>query len=193
MNNINKITLFSDSIISYEDNNEWLNKTILEELSSAKENNKERTISNVGGYQVPGTNDKVFTFLAEKIGKCLQQFYPLHNIQLSLDEYWINENKKNNYNRLHIHPGSQFSGVYYVNAPENCGSIKFIRNDISSQYLGLIEFFKDSDSYINYTFIPYQGLMIIFPSNLQHEVEPNLSDLPRISIAFNISLKKTND
>ena len=38
---------------------------------------------------------------------------------------WANINPPGGYNRGHTHPGSLWSGVYYVQAPEACGQVIF--------------------------------------------------------------------
>ena len=37
---------------------------------------------------------------------------------------WININKKNDRNQLHVHPDAIFSGVFYVNTPKDNKSTK---------------------------------------------------------------------
>jgi uncharacterized protein (TIGR02466 family) len=37
-------------------------------------------------------------------------------------------------------------------------------------------------------FNPLEGRMLIFPSYLAHQVEPNESDEDRISVSFNLSI-----
>ena len=41
---------------------------------------------------------------------------------------------------------------------------------------------------VTYYFTPKEGRILIFPSNLQHEVKENKSDGDRISYSFNIKL-----
>ena len=41
---------------------------------------------------------------------------------------------------------------------------------------------------MTYYFIPKEGNVLIFSSNLQHEVKENKSDEDRISYSFNITL-----
>jgi uncharacterized protein (TIGR02466 family) len=45
----------------------------------------------------------------------------------------------------------------------------------------------------NGQYLPEGGKMILFPSWLEHSVLKNRSSEPRISIAFNINLKKKNE
>ena len=47
------------------------------------------------------------------------------NGELELFNYWININGKGAYNVKHNHPQAHFSGVYYVQCPENSGEIIF--------------------------------------------------------------------
>ena len=49
---------------------------------------------------------------------------------------WFNVNQYKDSNRVHNHPFSVYSGVYYVKTPENCGSIIFDHpvSDILSYY-----------------------------------------------------------
>jgi uncharacterized protein (TIGR02466 family) len=46
--------------------------------------------------------------------------------RLDIDSMWAIVNPPGASNRAHIHPGSLWSGVYYVKAPENSGQIEFL-------------------------------------------------------------------
>ena len=50
------------------------------------------------------------------------------------------------------------------------------------------DFKRDTNYYHNYSFIPNEGLLVLFPSHLQHDVEVNKSDEDRISVSFNLKL-----
>ena len=39
---------------------------------------------------------------------------------------WANINTKGNFNTPHTHPGSHYSGCYYVKVPKNSGNLYFI-------------------------------------------------------------------
>jgi uncharacterized protein (TIGR02466 family) len=49
------------------------------------------------------------------------------------------------------------------------------------------EFKKSTNAYDWFYIEPQEGLMIMFPSHLNHSVTSNKSDQERISVAFNIS------
>jgi uncharacterized protein (TIGR02466 family) len=115
------------------------------------------------------------------------------NERLIVDNMWININSKYSYNRSHIHAKSFFSGVYYIKVPENSGSLNF-KNPSELQRL----FVNDIDHHIadlssftaqNWTVQPHADMMVLFPSWLEHDVDQNLSDDTRISIAFNTRIK----
>ena len=101
---------------------------------------------------------------------------------------WINVNPPGAHNVPHDHPGSFWSGCYYVKNdkpvgdPSNGGSIAFIdaRSAPAGQPLVRAPSLKGVLG-----FQPPPGVMLLFPSNLKHLVTPNDSDEDRVSIAFN--------
>lgn len=83
----------------------------------------------------------------------------------------------------HYHPNSFFSGVYY---PQNIqySSIRFKNPHNPTIFPRFNNHNLYNSTSMEYT--PEQGSVIIFPSDLEHDVLPNVSDQMRISIAFNI-------
>ena len=106
---------------------------------------------------------------------------------------WANINPRNGYNRSHTHPGSLWSGVYYVQTPPDCGRIIF-QDPRAQAHMLLPESNRQADTGPEQWSEVYHqaiaGRLILFPSWLRHEVEPNMSSLSspegnRISISFN--------
>jgi hypothetical protein len=104
---------------------------------------------------------------------------------------WANVSRDRNYNILHNHLRYTWSGVYYVALGES---------DPAARDSGAIEFLDprlgiDHDllpgggggPFLRLT--PEPGLMLMFPSWLQHWVRPFQGRGERISIAFNVTLK----
>ncbi|HUB11459.1 MAG TPA: TIGR02466 family protein [Acetobacteraceae bacterium] len=99
---------------------------------------------------------------------------------------WVNVNRSGDFNRVHTHPGSTWSGTYYV-----------ATGDPDDPDVGTpIHFFDPCQGRAN-TFLPplvpssvtqrpEPGLMILFPSYLPHMVYAHRGAHPRISIAFNL-------
>ncbi|MCI0722866.1 MAG: 2OG-Fe(II) oxygenase family protein [Acidobacteria bacterium] len=105
---------------------------------------------------------------------------------------WANVNRETHFNALHYHVGGFWSGVYYVAIPESdrpeSGAIVF-RNRTLSPLLAstltapepLRKAFK-----AEICFKPVPGMLLIFPSWVEHWVNPHFSKSPRISIGFDI-------
>jgi uncharacterized protein (TIGR02466 family) len=110
------------------------------------------------------------------------------NLQM---EGWANVSRRGHYNSVHDHPGSTWSGVYYVSRgePDN--------DDPSNGKLELID--PRSGANIlhvernvfegRYLVEPMPGLMVMFPSWLKHMVHPFQGSGERISISFNINVQ----
>ena len=104
---------------------------------------------------------------------------------------WANVNRKNDFNTLHYHIGGFWSGVYYVATAPVIGTEGIIsfRNPASSAVVSSLlsappALMRISQS--DFAVRPTEGMLLIFPSWLEHFVYPHTSELPRISIAFDL-------
>jgi len=95
---------------------------------------------------------------------------------------WFNINDQHASNMIHNHHGCLFSGVLYLQAkdtgplhlyPEN-----YIRGDTHPMwpYKGIMKHYPDD------------GDLILFPSNLAHDVPANPIEKQRINMAFNVTV-----
>ena len=111
---------------------------------------------------------------------------------------WVNINRRGDYHNLHNHPHSWLSGTYYVAMPDQ-PKASVGRNDLNP---GAISFF-DPRAQANMTAVrgdgqfdpefrktPQPGALFLWPSFLNHLVHPNMADAPRISVSFNVVLKR---
>ncbi len=92
--------------------------------------------------------------------------------QWQIVETWANVQRKGGINAVHPHPGTFWSGVYYVDtmlAP-------FLRYAVSELH--------DAGKSISLT--PETGTCVLFPGWLSHAVGLYRGDQPRISVAFNL-------
>ena len=108
---------------------------------------------------------------------------------LRLGVVWANINSKYSYHTFHTHENSYYSGCYYVKVPTASGDIVFKdpRSSMRSFELSPNENQKFSDAVIRQIPVnPLPGSIVLFPSWLEHEVQQNLTDDDRVSIAFNI-------
>ena len=127
-----------------------------------------------------------------KNGLCKSVFTTLSQ-KLSVHvEYWIMINSPNTYNCSHTHPNSHLSGVFWIQASEKSGNLKFINPSNFQAYVELhsyVEPFKlDTNAYEAYKYIPTEGKMVTFSSHVVHEVENNESNKDRIAVSYNITL-----
>jgi len=139
--------------------------------------------SNIGGWQSRDNlyQDPIFQEFNQAIvgvAKSVLQEYTQR--EPYIQSMWANVNTKDNYNGQHAHEG-ELSGVFYCQVPENPGKLILVNSAVRS-YISVV---RNKNFQIN----PERLALIMFPSWLEHYVEPNQSDDPRISISFNIGIK----
>ncbi len=190
-----KKIIFTDSIlIDYFSEDEFLSlkDQIIKILLEEKQNNNIVLKSNQGGFQsddISKDNLPITKMLANKIVLMLKDAYTFDQAKLILDNIWINENNKSDFNVPHIHPDADFSGVVYIKTQKKSGDIAFIRNDKCPSMSSHELIFNDTDFFSESKFTPQNKMIILFPSYLQHMVYPNQENDSRISISFNIKIE----
>lgn len=116
------------------------------------------------------------------------------------DSMWANINPRHAYNREHSHPHALWSGVYYVQAPDNAGLLYISdprpQAQVLTPYYDLRRRRAETQHEVYYQ--PQEGRLIVFPAWLMHGVQPNLSDKPgregdRISVSFNFHQRRRAD
>ncbi|MXP09823.1 TIGR02466 family protein [Pseudoblastomonas halimionae] len=91
----------------------------------------------------------------------------------------------------HSHSNSIVSGsLYYAEMPEPPGNMVFERHSSYQQLeLGPTNGQVNVYNTLKNVVVPQQGQLLLFPSRLQHYVEPNQTQQQRYSIAFNAFIK----
>jgi len=109
--------------------------------------------------------------------------------ELYITQSWLNYTRKNQGHHLHFHQNCIISGVYYFQTVEN-DTITFKRPRVfNSFHFGN---FKDQSNIFNCSFysLPVKkGQLVLFPSELEHQVNVITDDNMRISLAFNVFFK----
>lgn len=175
----------------------------LQELALAKESADQGVIkSNSGGWQsdqglfewqhpaIAELQRRVSEATVEITGKTCGQAVQGLTMDMHLNG-WVNVSRDRSYNRIHTHPDCTWSGVYYVSVGEpetgvsDNGSIEFLdpRMAVHGGPLPGRPFGGPM------RVAPEPGLMLMFPSWLQHWVHPFQGRGERISIAFNVTLR----
>ena len=156
---------------------------------------KSRVISNYGGFQSKDISNTItskypMNIIQNHIHKEISNLAKIikikPNYKFKLANVWININKKGDYNGLHDHTNSTFSGVIYIAGD-------FTESCIVFEHPHPIEYFfyksivdETSPFAIEEVALkPKPGTMYIFPSWLRHKVPPYKKEDSRISIAFN--------
>ncbi len=190
--NYNTQLLFPTCIHIFQIQNfESLKDELVEHVYQENDKDPEgRIISNRGGWQSKDfvKDDKILSIIGDII-----YGLPVLNEGIDFDiECWFNINCKGDYNNKHVHPNSDFSGVFWLKTPKECGNIVFESPHNFSSYMEIQsyiqEFKNDTKCTCSHYFKPVEGKMLIFPSSLQHEVKPNESDKDRISVSFNVKV-----
>ncbi len=111
---------------------------------------------------------------------------------------WANVNRTGDGNEFHSHPGSFWSGVYYVDDggidgnPSLGGELEFMdpRAPGVAMYAPHLAFNVPGGLSVgaNEVVLPKAGRMVLFPAWILHQVRPYRGAAERISIAFNLSL-----
>jgi len=96
--------------------------------------------------------------------------------------HWANVNEKGSTNAMHTHSKWHWSGVYYIQGT-GTGKIALYSTPYINQQVSYGLPFGQS-----FTIDTADGLLLIFPSYLMHEVLANPSDRQRINIAFNVKI-----
>ena len=150
-------------------------------------------LSNIGGWQSKSIekNSVVTEFLYNLFNQTVHNTF---SKKLAITNYWVNINQPNTHNRIHRHPHSVLSGVYYVQVPEDSGNIIFENQHGFYAFDELTSFNPEAGDYyaqhLATSYIPKEGLCIMFPSYLAHGVATNNSKENRISISFNTRVIK---
>jgi len=122
-----------------------------------------------------------------------RRYFGQKNVPYILESFWVNFQKQNEFNPLHCH-GGLYSFVVWMKIPYDwreqheipfikssahpmAGNFKFVYSDISGRI----------DSYVYKLDPSYEGIMILFPAEINHLVYPFYNtDEERISISGNV-------
>lgn len=124
------------------------------------------------------------TFVDKSIQHYFQNIYaPKQNTKLRITQSWCNYTEPGQHHHRHAHPNSFISGVLYIQANPDIDRINFYRSGWQQLRTPPGEFNPyNSDSW---WMEAGAGTLFLFPSSLEHMVEPVQGDQTRISLSFN--------
>lgn len=175
---------------------EQINRDILAVMDRLERETESITRSNVGGWhshdQIHRRDDmaEIRRIIGKScVGCAAFMEFDFDGFELVIKEMWLNKNGPGDFNKAHIHPNAILSGAYYVRTPENSGNIEFY-DPVPARLMNVYP--VKTHKRINAQAAEYkarEGLLVIFPSWLQHAVQPNKSDEFRVSLSFNVSFR----
>jgi len=151
-------------------------------------------IDNIGNLM--SKNDKVLDseelsnlkqFIDEQIFNFIKNFLNIKDAnEIYITQSWVNNSGPNQFHPKHKHPNSVISGVMFVDENNN-GSLPPIRFHRTLEMFPLNFSFDDLNEFNASCreFDPEEGMLMLFPSLLEHDVGKNTSDRVRTSISFN--------
>ena len=106
--------------------------------------------------------------------------------QVLITGCWANVNAPGAAHTMHAHPNNFLSGVYYVQVQDGADRINF--HDPRAQTAIIRPAVTELTAYNTDQVVltVNTGTLIVFPAWLPHSVDTNQSELPRISIGFNV-------
>lgn len=106
--------------------------------------------------------------------------------ELAMTDCWVNIMPPQVVHSLHLHPLSTISGTYYVQTPKRSSALKF-EDPRLDRFMAAPPRRRDCKPEHRswYSLAAEAGKLVLFESWLRHEVPPNTSRQPRVSISFN--------
>ena len=154
-------------------------------ILGVKEKEKSVIKSNRGGWQseLYKPDNEMFKPLIDEIKEfCLH--LPLDIKDTYVEQLWANVNTKGDWNAIHQHGQYHLSGTYYVKVPKDSGRIVF-RDPRPGAVGNVFHVNRFDDGEFKRLNIS-EELLAVWPSFLDHFVEPSKTDEERISISFDL-------
>ncbi|MGB0404788.1 MAG: putative 2OG-Fe(II) oxygenase [Fusobacterium sp.] len=132
------------------------------------------------------TNFKELLPFFTSIDNTIDEYSKFSNLKRSKKvQYWVQDYKKNQLFPSHAHGNKYISGVYYIKANENAGSLRFFNANPICRIENILDEKNESNIFVDIK--PEKGLLVLFPSWLLHEVLPgNKEECIRTCLAFNL-------
>lgn len=142
----------------------------VEYINDMCENQESVKKNNYGGWQSHEDLHKEGIF--RELNKSINDICHMCIADSYIQNMWANVNFYKDFNGQHTHDGL-LSGVFHLSVPKNSGNLVLVdpRPLLKSNNTFPIK--------------PEPLALVLFPSWLEHYVEPNLSNEPRISMSFN--------
>ena len=184
--------VWTTKIADYKD----VNDQLLDYISNLKEQDpKGIKKSNFNGWHSKDFNlndevpKKFINAISSNINNAFSDMdWDIEKQIIKIKSIWAIINERGASNERHHHGNSALSAAYYVSAPKDCGNIVFYDPRPAPVFSHPL---AKKPNILNATvnsITPNEGLLVLFPSYLDHSVNQNLSSDQRIVISFNVNL-----
>lgn len=117
------------------------------------------------------------------------------NIEFYITGSWVNLTLTGGNHKEHNHPNSLFSGIYYFDVDPNHTIVFHDRYNHWSKFGGMFDWGEGDNELVNefnswiYNQHVSNDTLILFPSQLPHQVPTNEIEVKRASLAFNVWMR----
>lgn len=176
---------------------EKLNADLLSAIYAIREGGEKGIDYPGAGWQTPHDLaqrepfGELFAAISKVMGECASAEGIPDGASPIVTGAWSNIESPGDFVRVHMHPWSVFSGVYYLQCDDQSGDIFLIdpRPGAGALYWPTSEVAERGA--IN--FRPRPGMLLLFPSWLEHYTDPNRSEGERVCISFNTHFGKDSE
>jgi len=116
-----------------------------------------------------------------------KQGYDVSNAEFTV-QIFASDMTVNDSHGIHTHPNAIISGVFYLDVDENSAPIVFYDPRPFRKFLALPRSQETIASYEKVMIMPFNGLLLLWESWLEHEVPKNKST-KRTTLVFNLGRK----
>ena len=169
---------------------EELNAHLLREILAIRDGGEQGIDYPGAGWQTPHdlvqrpSFGELFEAIAEVLKECSGADGIPEDVAPVVTGAWSNVESPGDFVRVHMHPWSVLSGVYYVQCDEERSGDLFLmdpRPGAGALYWPTSEVAERGAINIQ----PRPGLLVLFPSWLEHYTDPNHSEHERVCVSFN--------
>jgi uncharacterized protein (TIGR02466 family) len=163
----------------------------LHEQSLDIQKNSHKGMNSFVGYN---SNDKILdapmlSGLKQQIEIEIKQFikdYGMDQEYWYIGKSWITITSPGGRINMHNHTGHGgiVSGVFYIDAPADCGDIVFTNPYPFRDRMPFVQMNDLNTSFFKRT--PANGTLLLWPSSLNHQTDANMSNQTRLSISLDI-------
>ena len=127
-----------------------------------------------------------FDVLNDAISKHVKLYFAdatedfLRDLNIYAQKSWFVRVKSGGSVGMHSHPNGHVSCVFYIDVPDKCGKLCFSapENCVTNLPIPM--------GYDDYEIVPQNGMLILFPSSLEHYVLNSMPDIPRYSVSYDL-------